>query len=79
MDCKWVAHGTPVLVRPDSGIVFGFCGGTHTYALKLPDRALGSPLDLSILGPDWISGRWLAQESKWCLAAYENAAPALNA
>ena len=24
------------MVRPDSGVVFGFAGGTHTYALRLP-------------------------------------------
>lgn len=35
-DCRWIVHGTPALVRPDSGIVFAFAGGTHTYALRLP-------------------------------------------
>lgn len=40
--CPWVVYGTPVLVHPASGIIFGFAGGTHTYALRLPpaERAL---------------------------------------
>lgn len=35
-DCRWVVFGTPALVRPDSGVMFGFAGGTHTYALRVP-------------------------------------------
>lgn len=35
-DCRRVVFGAPILVRPDSGVVFGFAGGTHTYALRLP-------------------------------------------
>ena len=35
-DCRWVVFGTPALVRPDSGIVFGFAGGSQTYALRVP-------------------------------------------
>jgi hypothetical protein len=34
--CNWVVYGAPVLVRPDTGIIFAFAGGTHTYALRLP-------------------------------------------
>ena len=34
--CQWVVFGTPVLVHPASGIIFGFAGGTYTYALRLP-------------------------------------------
>jgi len=36
IDCRWVVFGTPALVRPDSGVMFGFAGGTHTYALRVP-------------------------------------------
>jgi len=35
-DCRWLLFGTPVLVHPDSGVIFAFGGGTHTYALRLP-------------------------------------------
>ena len=34
--CHWVAHGRPVLVRPDMGVIFGLAGGTNTLALRLP-------------------------------------------
>src|SRR5687768_15464239 len=34
--CAWVVYGRPVLIRPSSGVIFAFGGGTHTYALRLP-------------------------------------------
>jgi hypothetical protein len=41
-NCRWVLYGTPVLVHYASGVVFGFAGGSSTYALRLPpaERAL---------------------------------------
>lgn len=39
-DCRWVVHGAPALVHPESGVIFGFAGGTSTYALRLPQPAL---------------------------------------
>lgn len=44
VDCRCVVFGTPALVRPDSGVLFGFAGGTHTYALRLPPDARASAL-----------------------------------
>ncbi len=40
-DCRAVVYGTPALMHPTTGIVFGFANGTHPYALRLPelDRA----------------------------------------
>jgi hypothetical protein len=38
-DCRWVVFGAPALVRPDSGVLFGFAGGSLTYALRLPPDA----------------------------------------
>lgn len=35
-NCKWILYGTPVLVHHATGVVFGFAGGSHTYALRLP-------------------------------------------
>ena len=35
VSCRWVVYGAPVLVRPDTGIIFGWAGGTMTYALRL--------------------------------------------
>src|SRR5947199_5620193 len=37
-DCRWVVCGAPALVHPQSGIVFGFVGGTGTCALRLPEQ-----------------------------------------
>lgn len=46
VDCHWVVHGTPVLVRPSSGVIFGMAFGSSTYALRLPlevrNRALAA-------------------------------------
>jgi hypothetical protein len=39
MECAWIVYGVPVLVHPSSGIIFGFCGGTQMYALRLPPEA----------------------------------------
>ncbi|MCC6443159.1 MAG: hypothetical protein IT210_06855 [Armatimonadetes bacterium] len=36
-DCRRIAYGTPVLCHPESGVIFAFGGGTHTYALRLPE------------------------------------------
>jgi len=43
-DCHAVVHGSPVLVRPSSGIIFAFAGGTHTYAMRLPPEIRASAL-----------------------------------
>lgn len=37
--CDWVVHDAPVLVRPDTGIIFAFAAGVLTYALRLPPKA----------------------------------------
>jgi len=36
-DCRAIFYGVPALMHPATGIVFGFAGGTHTYALRLPE------------------------------------------
>jgi hypothetical protein len=86
VDCRFVVFGAPALMRPDSGIVFGFAGGTHAYALRLPDDARAEALgagaarvhhyprhasfDLEAIGPEWVFCRWHEDEARWCLAAY---------
>ena len=35
----WVVYGSPALVHPETGIVFGFARGTLGYALRLPASA----------------------------------------
>ena len=34
--CRWILFYRPVLVHPDTGVVFGWAGGSLTYALRLP-------------------------------------------
>lgn len=86
VDCRAVFYNTPVLIRPDTGIVFGFAGGTHTYALRLPTREFAEalqagvqrvyqypnqpPLDLATIGDGWIFCRWYKNEEYWCAMAY---------
>lgn len=36
MPCRWILYGRPVLVHPSTGVVFGYAGGSMTYALRLP-------------------------------------------
>jgi len=38
MKCRWIVYGTPVLVNPVSGVIFGFAQGTSTYAFRLPPK-----------------------------------------
>ena len=40
VDCRVIFYGSPALMHPTTGIVFGFAGGTHTYALRLPETEL---------------------------------------
>jgi hypothetical protein len=37
VDCRRVFFGAPALMHPETNVVFGFAGGTHTYALRLPE------------------------------------------
>ena len=87
--CAWVVYGCPVLVHAENGVIFGFAGGTHTYALRLPietrQQALlagattartysnGNRFSLAEIGQEWVLGGWLKEEPKWCLAAFAHA------
>ena len=89
IDCRAVFYGAPALIHPSTGIIFGFAGGTHTYALRLPgpERADAmsagatrtktypcSPLfDLTELGDEWVFCGWFHGEQAWCLAAFREA------
>jgi hypothetical protein len=84
-----VVYGSPVLVQPENGVIFGFAGGTQTYALRVPpatrEEAIrsgakrartysdGSQFSLDDMGEDWIFGGWLKEEPRWCLAAFTHA------
>jgi hypothetical protein len=87
VECRWIVLGTPALVHPETGILFGVAIGTE-YFLRLTDADLeialkagasterrgsdGSTLDLvSEFGPGWIFGSWQLAELDWCRAEYE--------
>ncbi len=92
VDCRAIFYGGPALIHPETGIVFGFAGGTHTYALRLPEAArlealgAGAPrvkhypgqpsLDLSHIGEEWVFCGWYSGEERWCRAAYDHAGSA---
>ncbi len=89
VDCRAVFYGSPALIHPETGIVFGFTGGTYTYALRLPEMRrleavrLGATrvkhyptqpsFDLSQIGDEWVFCGWYKGEEGWCSAAYEYA------
>lgn len=95
VDCRAIFYGGPALIRPDTGIVFGFAGGTHTYALRLPPTErlealrLGAArvahyphqpsFDLNQIGEGWVFCRWFKPEEAWCLAAYTFAGSSASA
>jgi hypothetical protein len=88
-DCRWVVHGYPALVHPESGVVFAAAMGTLGYALRLPNA---SPDDadrpgaeaakmpewkwssLVLANPEWRFGRWRSEEPGWCADAFAAAA-----
>jgi hypothetical protein len=91
-DCCAIFFGIPALIHPETGIVFGFAGGTHTYALRLPEAqrleaiAIGAKrvkhyprhpsFDLDLIGEDWVFCSWYKDEEIWCRAAHKYASSA---
>jgi hypothetical protein len=89
-DCRGVVAGTPALVRPRVGIIFGFAAGTHTIGLRLPPSLAqsavregarrshrhsdGATLDTAMIGPEWVLLGWHRLGAEWCRAAYDYAA-----
>ncbi|MEA2626421.1 MAG: hypothetical protein QOD06_2466 [Candidatus Binatota bacterium] len=85
-ECRAVFLGVPALIHPTTGVVFAFAGGTHTYALRLPQPAREEALqagavrihtyasqpalDVGAFGEEWVLGGWLRGEEAWCSAAY---------
>jgi len=87
VECRWIVLGTPALVHPETGVLFGIAFGTM-YALRLTDADTESALKgeasaedgwsdrktpelASEFGPGWVFGSWQIAELAWCRAAYE--------
>jgi hypothetical protein len=87
VDCRWIVCGTPALVHPKTGVLFGV-GIGMAYCLRLTDADMegalqagastqtkfsgGRTLDLaSHFGPGWVFGSWQQAELEWCRAEYE--------
>ena len=45
VDCRYVFCGAPVLMHPTTQVVFAFAGGTHTLALRLPEREFAAAIE----------------------------------
>jgi hypothetical protein len=89
VDTRWVLHGRPVLVHPESKVIFAFANGTHTYAFRIPERVReeavaasarqqykypdGSVFDLANYDEDWIFGGSIRDEDRLCLIAFRAA------
>jgi hypothetical protein len=94
LDCRWVLHARPVLVHPQTGVVFAFATGSMTYAFRLPvpHRAVlgeqpvqqmhrypsGETLDLRQYDANWIFGGKIEKEDEVCLKAYQSAAESVS-
>jgi hypothetical protein len=92
MDCRWVLHGRPVLVHPETRLIFAFATGTHTYAFRAPvelrekantahasqqyEYPDGKVLDLAQYDLDWIFGGDIDNEEGLCLLAFQFAGDA---
>ena len=89
IDTRWVIHGRPVLVHPETSTIFAFATGTHTYAFRIPFELRqkakaahasqqykypdGSVLDLTKYDADWVFGRIIDDEEELCLTAFQSA------
>lgn len=65
MDCRGIINDFPILVRPDTGVVFGLACGTYPIALRLPGNVVhcgrqdlsnedGIYTDLRVISPEWF-------------------------
>ncbi|MBZ0300803.1 MAG: tetratricopeptide repeat protein [Anaerolineae bacterium] len=87
-NCRWMVKGRPVLVHPESGIVFGFCMGVHLVALRLPEPEYSQAVAAKNTSLIWkgssgktieardIGPGWVFvgyEGQRWCLRAYEHA------
>ena len=89
MDCRWVVHGTPVLVHPKSGIIFAIAYGQSLCAMRLSsdDARMavmdelesectledGETLYSDEIGEEWVFCSWEDYDINWCLKAFHSA------
>ena len=92
-DALGVIFGTPGIYEPSSGVILALALGT-SYALRIPSAerksdqqttilysartSLEKLLDLALFGPDWIVGRFKAEELAWCQQCFSDFAAANN-
>jgi hypothetical protein len=84
--CCCLLYGTPALVAPTSGIVLAIAFGTayalrvpevavpaaiEAGATTITRWSGGGQLNVTEqFGSDWIFGRWLKDEPRWCLECF---------
>ena len=48
-NCRFAVYGTVCFLNPNTGIIFGFCGGSMTYAIRLVEQDCRSAMDRGYL------------------------------
>jgi hypothetical protein len=85
-DSRRIIYSRPALVHPDNGTIFVLALGTVYGLRLPPlllEEAIGQGAFTSVpctfggdmntrrdLGYEWVFGRWLADEPRWCVEAY---------
>jgi hypothetical protein len=80
-DCRALVYGTPALVQPETHRLLAVAFGTQ-YIIRVASTAIekglpenyvtvlkwsnGKTTDLADFGPDWVAGKWRAEDLEWC-------------
>lgn len=87
--CQWIVYGKPVLIHPETGIIFGFGHGDQVIGLRLNLDKIGEAIMAGMedeveldegnslysddIGNDWVFCTWTEDDPAWCLMAYRDA------
>jgi len=78
MKCQWVLYASPVLIRPDTGIIFGIAEGLNPPLLRLnrTDReeiiSKGGKINLSNLDGVYADSNKIGTEWLYCFSFIED-------
>lgn len=86
-DCRWIVYSRPVLVHPQTGVIFAFGIGSMCVGVRVPESARtsgrwltrwafssgGDAIEQANIGPDWAFEGGGTEYAASGLAAYEYA------